>query len=92
MNKQYTISVKDLIDRETIRDNFNEEWMNKMTDEELKQWDEEAYAICLEEGTPNKFLDLNAAHLTKHIDRGILYELFKLGDYTTTILNQNKDE
>ena len=47
MNKQYTISVKDLIDRETI---------------------------------------------TKHIDRGILYELFKLGDYTTTILNQNKDE
>ncbi len=79
---KYTISVKELIERPNVTDIYegNMKWMNKMTEEELKQWDKEAYAICLEEGTPNKYPDLNAAHLSKCIDRGILYNLFLMAD------------
>lgn len=78
MSKEYTITIKELLERPIIREDCNEEWMNKMTDEELRQWDKEVFSLCLEEGTPNKFPDLGAAHLSKHIDRGILYKLFKL--------------
>lgn len=77
MRKHYTIPVRELIDRPIIREDFNEEWMNKMTDDEHKQWDEETYAMLKDEGI-TKFPDINSAHLCKHIDRGILYELFKL--------------
>jgi hypothetical protein len=81
MAKQlYTISARELVDRRIIRNDQPEEWMNKMTDEELKQWNEEAYAACREDGTPEKFPDLNAAHLAKSIDRTIMYEFFKRGD------------
>ena len=79
---EYSITIKELIERPNIRDDFNDSdsWMNKMSDEEIDQWDKEAYAICKEEGTPQKYPDMNAAHLTKHIDRGILYKLFQMGD------------
>lgn len=76
-NEQYIISVRELVDRPIIREDFNEEWMNKMTDDEINQWDEETYAILREEGITEDH-DLNSAHLSKYIDRGILYELFKM--------------
>ena len=47
---EYTIGVKELLTRPIIRRDFDEEWMNKMTDEELAQWDGEVYANILEEG------------------------------------------
>ena len=74
---KFTITVGDLLDRPVIREDYtgHDVWMNKMTDKELAQWDKEAYAFAIAEGTPNKFPDLNAAHLSKHIDRGILYKL-----------------
>lgn len=74
---KYTISIKELIDRPIIRNDFEEEWMNKMTDEELSQFEKESYQMCLEEGTPEKYPDVNAACLAKHIDRRILYDLLK---------------
>ena len=77
MKKQYTIPVRELIDRPIIRGNFDEEWMNKMTDDEHDQWDEETYAMLKDEGI-TEYPDINSAYLCKHIDRGILYELFKL--------------
>ena len=75
--KQYTISVRELIDRPIIREDFNEEWMNKMTDDEINQWDKETYTMIKDEGITG-YPDVNGAHLCKHIDRGILYELLKI--------------
>jgi len=51
--------------------------MNKMTDDELSQFDKESYELCLKEEVLEKYPDINAACLSKHIDRGILYNLFK---------------
>ncbi len=44
----------------------------------LKKVDKESYDMCIKDGTPEKYPDINAACLSKHIDRCILYELFKL--------------
>ena len=78
---EYSISIQELIERPEIRNDYegNMKWLNKMTDEEIDQFNEEAYAMCIEEGTPDKFPDLNAAHMAKTIDRGILYDLFLMG-------------
>ena len=53
--------------------------MNKMTDDELMQFDDEIYHMSLNEGIRG-YPDLNVAYMSKTIDRGILYQLFKLGD------------
>ena len=73
----YSITIQDLLERPIIRNDFEEEWMNKMSDEELSQFDKESYQLCLEEGTPEKYPDINAACLSKHIDRSILYKIVK---------------
>lgn len=77
MSIKYSITIKELLERPIIRNDYNEEWMNKMTDEELSKFEKESYQICIENGTPEKFPDINAACLSKHIDRNILYELLK---------------
>ena len=77
MNNGYSITIQELLQRPIIRKEFNEEWMNKMTDEELSQFDKESYQLCLDEGTPEKYPDVNAACLSKHIDRSILYKIIK---------------
>lgn len=74
----YSITIPELIERPIIREDFDEEWMNKMTDLEISQWDKETYAIIESEGI-TEYPAVNAAHLSKHIDRGILYKLFKEG-------------
>ena len=73
----YSITIQDLLERPIIRDDFEDEWMNKMTDEELSQFERESYQLCLQEGTPEKYPDINAACLSKHIDRSILYKIIK---------------
>jgi hypothetical protein len=77
MSKVYSITIQELLERPIIRNNYNEEWMNKMTDDELNEFEKESYQICIENGTPEKFPDINAACLSKHMDRNILYELLK---------------
>ena len=78
MNKGvYSITIQDLLERPIIRNDFEDEWMNKMSDEELAQFDRESYQLCLEDGIPEKYPDINAACLSKHIDRGILYKIIK---------------
>jgi hypothetical protein len=77
-NITYSITVPELIKRPIIREDFDEEWMNKMTDLEISQWDKETYAIIESEGITD-FPAVNAAHLSKHIDRSILYKIFKDG-------------
>ena len=73
---EYTIGVKELLTRPIIRRDFDEEWMNKMTDEELAQWDGEVYANILEEGITG-FPETNVAQMTRFIDRGILYKVLQ---------------
>ena len=77
MSRVYSITIQELLERPIIRNDYNEEWMNKMTDEELNQFDKETYQICIENGTPEKFPDINAACLSKFVDRNILYKLLK---------------
>jgi hypothetical protein len=72
-----SITMQELLERPVIRNDYDEEWMNKMTNEELNQFDRESYQACLEEGTPEKYPDINAACLSKHIDMCILYKLLK---------------
>jgi hypothetical protein len=74
---EYTIGIKELIKRPIIRNDRPEEFLNKMTDEEIKQWEKEVELNLLEEGAVQKNPDWNAAFLAKSIDRGILYNLFK---------------
>jgi hypothetical protein len=77
-NFAYSITIPELIKRPIIREDFDEEWMNKMTDLEISQWDKETYAIIESEGITD-FPAVNAAHLSKHIDISILYKIFKDG-------------
>lgn len=80
MSRVYSITIQELLERPIIRNEFDEEWMNKMTDDELNQFDKETYQMCIENGTPEKVPDINAACLSKHIDRNILYKLLKQGN------------
>jgi hypothetical protein len=77
---KYTIGIKELIKRPIIRNDHSEEYMNKMTDEEILQWEAEIDQSLLAEGVDKKFPDWNAAFLAKIIDRSILYNLMKLGE------------
>ena len=80
MSKEYSITILELLERPDIRDDFRDSdaWMNKMTDEELDQFDEESRQMCIEEGVEEKYPDMNAALISKQIDRGILYKLFQM--------------
>jgi hypothetical protein len=82
MSKEYSISIYELLERPDIRDDHKDisVWMNKMTDDEISQFYEEARQMCIDEGVEEKYPDMNAAVLAKHIDRGILYKLFQMGD------------
>ena len=79
---QYSISINELIRMPDIRNDFtdNDIWMNKLTNEQLDQFDREARNICIEEGVENKYPDMNGAIVAKYIDRGILYKLFTMGN------------
>ena len=74
---EYTIGIEELIKRPIIRDDRPEEFLNKMTDDEIRQWETEVEQNLLEDGVIQKFPDWNAAFLAKSIDRSILYNLFK---------------
>jgi hypothetical protein len=74
---KYTINIDELIKRPIIRDDQRHESLNKMSDEEIKQFEYEVEQSLIEEGVVQKFPDWNAAFLAKMIDREILYTIFK---------------
>tara|TARA_R110002050_G_scaffold79261_11_gene169421 strand:+ start:20836 stop:21075 length:240 start_codon:yes stop_codon:yes gene_type:complete len=74
----HDITINELINREIIRDDQSEEWLNKMTDEEIDEWFEEATELCVNEGVKIKFPDINSCVLSKIIDMTILYKLSKM--------------
>jgi len=73
----YTVSIRDLVRRPLGRVDLAEEWMNKMTDEEIKQWEKELTEEMIDDGHKQKFPDWNASFLARTIDRGIIYTLLK---------------
>ena len=74
------MNIHELINKPIIRNDHNEEWLNKLTNEEIAAWDKEMIEECVKAGTPYKFPDMNAAILAKHIDTTILYNLIKIGN------------
>ncbi len=77
----YSISIQELIKRPLIRNNHADEWMNKMTDEELNQFYDELDANLKNDGVPHRFPEFTAAMFAGIVDRGILYTLFKMSPY-----------
>lgn len=74
---EYTIGIEDLVKRPIIRNDRPEEFLNKMTDDEIRQLEIEVEQNLLEEGVAQKFPDWNASFSSKIIDRCILYNLLK---------------
>jgi len=80
MNKSnYSLTLEELISRPVLRSDNACEFLNKMTNEEIRQFEIEVDANLIEEGIPQTFPEWNVAFLVKTIDRSILYELIKLG-------------
>lgn len=74
---EYSITLEELIKRPIIRNDKPEEFLNKMTVEEIEQWEAETEVILLQEGVKKIFPDWNAAFLARTIDRSILYSILK---------------
>jgi 16S rRNA C967 or C1407 C5-methylase (RsmB/RsmF family) len=86
---EYTINLKELIARPVIRNDNAYDFLNKMTDEEINQWDKEVSETLKEEKVPEMFPDWNAAYIAKLVDRQILYDLFLSGDSKNKIISTN---
>ena len=76
---KYSLKFDELLKRPIIRNDQMFEFLNKMTDEEIKQWDKEVELTLKEEKVPNVYPDWNAAYYAKLVDRDILYRLFQKG-------------
>jgi len=66
--------LKNFVKRPIIRNDTAEEFLNKMTDDEIKEIEEE----LIKKGVPKKFPEWNSAYLAKIIDIGILYTIIKM--------------
>lgn len=74
---EYTIGLEELIKRQIVRTDQSYEFLNKMTDVEIRQWEKEVEQSLLEAGTVKKFPDWNAAFLSKTIDKHTMYTIMK---------------
>jgi hypothetical protein len=74
------MDIHELINKPIIRNDYDEEWLNKMTDEEIEAWEDEMLEECIKAGIPYKFPDINGALISKHIDTTILYKIFKIAN------------
>ena len=76
---KYTIDLKELVSRTKVRNDNCYDFYNKMTDEEIKQFEIEVKNNLLDDGVKKVFPDWNVAYMSKIIDTDILYNLIKLG-------------
>ncbi|MFW6246726.1 MAG: nucleoside 2-deoxyribosyltransferase [bacterium] len=74
----HKISIRELIERPIIRDDSWLEYLNKMTDIEISEFEKEIETILENEGVEKKFPDWNQSYLSKIVDRDILYNTFNL--------------
>jgi len=74
---QYTILLPELITRQIIREDQIHEWMNKLTDDELIQRDQEIYAMMEESGVSKTYPEWNTIYMSMLIDTDVYYNIFK---------------
>jgi len=72
----HTLKISEIVNRKIIRNDKSEEFLNKMTDEEIEIYFKEIEHSLNEEEVEHKFPDWNVAVLAKIIDRSILYNFF----------------
>jgi hypothetical protein len=74
---EYTLTIKDLLERPVIRNDSDFEFMNKMTDDEIAAWKSEAETILAEDLIFKNNPDFEMEFFHKMIDRDILYNIIK---------------
>lgn len=72
-----SLNLNDLIDRPIIRNDQIFEMLNKMTDEEIKDYYDSIEKQLEIDGVEKIFPVWNSERLSKEIDMEILYEIFK---------------
>lgn len=77
MDKKYSISIEELLNRPILHFQYDEEWMNKMTEDEILQYELEARAISIQEEIQDKSQSLEILLRQKYRDRTIIYNLLK---------------
>ena len=78
--KEYKPTITELFKRPVFRNDFPHEYLNKMTNREIKDFFNTMKYNLKEEGVPHLFPDWQVAILAKLIDRDILYNLLKMGN------------
>lgn len=69
--------LKSLVNKPIIRDDYSEEFLNKMTDAEIKDWEHDVKTSLIKDKVPEKYPEWNSAYLCRVIDTSILYKLIK---------------
>lgn len=77
----YTLNIRTLVEREQIRSDQVCDFMNTMTDDEIKQYRLELREKILHdiETETDSMSTYSNRHITAEIDRDILFNLFKFG-------------
>jgi hypothetical protein len=76
-NLLYSISIEELINRPLLHYQYDEEWLNKMTEQEILQYESEVRDILVKESIFNKDISIEEARLAKYSSRTTLYKLIK---------------
>jgi len=69
--------LKSLVNKPIIRDDYSEEFLNKMTDAEIEDWEHDVKTSMIKDKIPEKYPDWGSAYTCRVIDSSILYQLFK---------------
>lgn len=74
----YSVTLMDLLYRPIIRNNFDSEWKNKMTDDEIKQIEFDLdVKESIKSHDPLDIAEYLSTVLSKTIDRDVMYNLLK---------------
>ena len=73
---EYSLKIAELLKREKIRNDKSFEFMNRMNNMEIIQFEREIELILTEENVEKKYPDWNYEFLNKLINREALYKIF----------------
>lgn len=69
--------LRELPKKPILRNDQGLEFLNKMTDEEIIEYDKSVEVLLDKRGVPHKFPDRNSERLSQNIDDEILYTILK---------------
>ena len=72
---EHRITINELINRKQIRSDHSFEWLNRMTDDEIQEFDDELDVELTEMGVDHTFPQWNSTVTAKYIDRDIMFRL-----------------